>query len=87
MALLTFIFPSTARKAREKAEEEKLAKAKISPQDMFRGDEKYTEWDAEGLPTKLADGSEVPKAQIKKLKKEWEKQKKLHDEYLAKSSN
>ncbi|KAK4237945.1 hypothetical protein C8A03DRAFT_44231 [Achaetomium macrosporum] len=73
-----------ARKAREKAEEEKWAKAKVPPQEMFKGDGKYQEWDAEGLPTKLADGSEVPKSQVKKLKKEWEKQKKLHEEYLAK---
>ncbi|KAK0640751.1 tRNA synthetases class I (C) catalytic domain-containing protein [Cercophora newfieldiana] len=73
-----------ARKAREKAEEEKWAKAKVPPQDIFKGDAKYQEWDAEGLPTKLADGSEVPKSQVKKLKKEWDRQKKLHDEYLAK---
>ncbi|KAH6843362.1 tRNA synthetases class I (C) catalytic domain-containing protein [Chaetomium sp. MPI-CAGE-AT-0009] len=74
-----------ARKAREKAEEEKWAKAKLSHKDMFKADTKYQEWDAEGLPTKLADGSEVPKSQVKKLKKEWERQKKLHEEYLAKS--
>ncbi|KAK3303698.1 tRNA synthetases class I (C) catalytic domain-containing protein [Chaetomium strumarium] len=73
-----------ARKAREKAEEEKWAKAKVPPHEMFKGDGKYQAWDAEGLPTKLADGSEVPKSQVKKLKKEWEKQKKLHEEYLAK---
>ncbi|KAK3315770.1 tRNA synthetases class I (C) catalytic domain-containing protein [Apodospora peruviana] len=74
-----------ARKAREKAEQEKLAKAKMPPQAMFKGDAKYLEWDAEGLPTKMADGCEVPKSQQKKLKKEWEKQKKLHEEYLAKA--
>ena len=51
---------------------------------MFKGDAKYQECDAEGLPAKLADGSEVPKSQVKKLKKEWERQKKLHEEYLAK---
>jgi len=73
-----------ARKAREKAEEEKWAKAKVPPQDLFRGDAKYQEWDADGLPTKLADGNEVPKNQVKKLKKDWERQKKLHDEYLVK---
>ncbi|KAK4039633.1 tRNA synthetases class I (C) catalytic domain-containing protein [Parachaetomium inaequale] len=73
-----------ARKAREKAEEEKWAKAKVAPQDMFKGDAKYQEWDVEGLPAKLADGSEVPKSQVKKLKKEWDRQKKLHEEYLAK---
>ncbi|KAL2259837.1 hypothetical protein VTK26DRAFT_6336 [Humicola hyalothermophila] len=73
-----------ARKAREKAEEEKWAKAKVPPQEIFKGDAKYQEWDADGVPIKLADGSEVPKSQAKKLKKEWERQKKLHDEYLAK---
>ena len=73
-----------ARKAREKADEEKWAKAKVSPLEMFKGDAKYQECDAEGLPAKLADGSEVPKSQVKKLKKEWERQKKLHEEYLAK---
>ncbi|KAK3361625.1 tRNA synthetases class I (C) catalytic domain-containing protein [Lasiosphaeria ovina] len=73
-----------ARKAREKADEEKWAKAKVTPQDLFRSDAKYQEWDAQGLPTKLADGNAVPKSQIKKLTKEWEKQKKLHEEYLTK---
>lgn len=72
-----------ARKAREKAEEEKWAKAKVAPQDMFKGDAKYAEWDADGLPTRLADGGEVPKSQGKKLRKDWERQKKLHDEYRA----
>ena len=74
----------TARKAREKAEQEKWEKAKVPPQDMYKGDAKYQEWDAEGVPTKMADGSEVPKSQAKKLKKEWEKHKKLHEEYLTK---
>ena len=73
-----------ARLAREKAEAEKWEKAKISPQDMFKGDERYAEWDAEGMPTKLKDGSDVPKAQLKKLKKEWDRQKKAHGEYLTK---
>ncbi|KAH8881292.1 tRNA synthetase class I catalytic domain-containing protein [Thozetella sp. PMI_491] len=74
-----------ARLERERLEAEKLEKAKVSPQEMFKGDSKYIEWDADGLPTKLADGSEVPKSQVKKLKKEWEKQKKVHDDYLAKA--
>lgn len=73
-----------ARKAREKAEGEKWAKAKMPPQELFKGDPKYQEWDADGLPIKLTDGTEVPKSQTKKLKKEWDKQKKLHDEYLVK---
>ncbi|KAI0427320.1 cysteinyl-tRNA synthetase [Xylaria sp. FL1042] len=73
-----------ARLAREKAEAEKWEKAKITPLDMFKDDERYSEFDAEGMPTKLKDGSEVPKAQLKKLKKEWDRQKKLHGEYLTK---
>ncbi len=56
----------------------------MPPQELFKGDAKYVEWDAEGLPTKLADGSEVPKSQAKKLKKDWERQKKLHEEWLVK---
>lgn len=70
-----------ARLQREKLEEEKRAKAKVSPFDMFRSDEKYGEWTAEGLPSKMKDGSEVPKAQGKKLRKEWERQKKLWEEF------
>jgi cysteinyl-tRNA synthetase len=73
-----------ARVAREKAEAEKWEKAKVAPQQMFKGDERYSEWDAEGMPTKMKDGSEVPKTQIKKLKKEWDRQKKVHGEYLTK---
>ncbi|KAK5630999.1 hypothetical protein RRF57_006714 [Xylaria bambusicola] len=73
-----------ARIAREKAEAEKWEKAKISPQDMFKNDDRYAEWDSEGMPTKLKDGSDVPKAQLKKLKKEWDRQKKAHGEYLTK---
>jgi cysteinyl-tRNA synthetase len=56
----------------------------VAPQELFKGDAKYADWDAEGVPTKLADGSEVPKSQAKKLKKDWERQKKLHEEWLAK---
>ncbi|KAI1437504.1 cysteinyl-tRNA synthetase [Xylaria sp. CBS 124048] len=73
-----------ARLAREKAEAEKWEKAKVPPQEMFKNDERYSEWDAEGMPTKLKDGSEVPKTQLKKLKKEWDRQNKVHGEYLTK---
>ncbi|CCF40204.1 hypothetical protein CH063_10838 [Colletotrichum higginsianum] len=51
---------------------------------MFKGDDKYGEWDGEGLPTKLKDGSDVPKSQLKKLQKQWQSQKKAHEEYLVK---
>jgi len=69
-----------ARFAREKLEQEKLEKAKLSPLDMFK-DDRFSAWDAEGLPTKTKEGEEVPKSSLKKLKKDWEKQKKAHDEW------
>jgi cysteinyl-tRNA synthetase len=74
-----------AKAKREKEEAEKKAKlaeqAKISPNDMFRTEE-YSAWDDEGLPTKDKEGVDVPKSKTKKMKKEWEKQKKLHEEHL-----
>jgi cysteinyl-tRNA synthetase len=73
-----------AKLKREREEAEKKAKlaeqAKISPSDMFRTDE-YSAWDADGMPTKDNKGEEVTKGKSKKLKKEWEKQKKLFEEY------
>ncbi|KAJ0334279.1 hypothetical protein COL5a_000327 [Colletotrichum fioriniae] len=73
-----------AKRAREQAEKEKWEKAKLPHTELFKGDEKYSEWDAEGLPTKLKDGSDVPKSQLKKLQKQWQSQKKAHEEYLVK---
>ncbi|RAR00471.1 cysteinyl-trna synthetase [Stemphylium lycopersici] len=73
-----------AKLKREREEAEKKAKlaeqAKINPKDMFRTEE-YSAWDEEGLPTKDKDGADVPKGRTKKLKKEWEKQKKLFEEH------
>ena len=66
----------------EAAEKEKLEKGKLSHLEMFRTSE-YSEWDDEGLPTKDAEGKEVAKARSKKLKKDWERQKKLHESWQA----
>lgn len=73
-----------ARLAREKAEQEAKAKARVPPEDMFKKDERYGAWDEQGLPTKMKDGSDVPKSQLKSLKKLWEKQKKAHDDLRSK---
>ncbi|KAK0103189.1 hypothetical protein ONS95_014985 [Cadophora gregata] len=73
-----------ARLDREKAELEKAEKAKLSPADMFR-DERFSAWDADGMPTKTKEGEDVPKSALKKLKKEWDRQKKMHDEWKAKN--
>lgn len=66
----------------EAAEKERLEKGKLSHLDMFRTSE-YSEWDAEGLPTKDVEGKEVAKSKSKKLKKDWDRQKKLHEAWLA----
>ncbi|KAG9244939.1 tRNA synthetases class I (C) catalytic domain-containing protein [Calycina marina] len=68
---------------RQKAEKE--AKARVSPTEMFKSDDKYSVWDEQGIPTKLKDGKEVTASALKKIKKEWEKQKKVYDEWKAKS--
>lgn len=74
-----------AKQKREREEAEKKAKlaeqAKISHKVMFRTEE-FSAWDDDGLPTKDKDGADVPKSKTKKFKKEWERQKKLHEEYL-----
>lgn len=63
-------------------EKERLEKGKLAPVDMFKTPE-YSEWDADGLPTKDKEGKDVAKAQTKKLKKQWDAQKKLHDAYKS----
>ncbi|KAJ2902211.1 hypothetical protein MKZ38_000945 [Zalerion maritima] len=74
-----------AAKRKQAAEEAaRWEKAKLSPTDMFKADDRFSAWDGEGMPTKMKDGSDMPKSQMKKLKKEWDRQKKLHDEYNGK---
>ena len=51
-----------ARKLREKAEEEKKPKASVSPYEMYKGDERFGEWYADGLPTKTKEGRTCRKA-------------------------
>lgn len=66
-----------------KKEQERLRKAKIDPRDLFKGNENYIEWDDDGIPTKMKDGSDITKSQNKKLKKEQDAHKKVHERYLA----
>eukprot|EP00612_Vaucheria_litorea_P003277 CAMPEP_0171468966 /NCGR_PEP_ID=MMETSP0945-20130129/10963_1 /TAXON_ID=109269 /ORGANISM="Vaucheria litorea, Strain CCMP2940" /LENGTH=567 /DNA_ID=CAMNT_0011997939 /DNA_START=70 /DNA_END=1770 /DNA_ORIENTATION=+ len=57
---------------------------KIPPGDMFRKGpdaDKYSAFDKDGIPTHLASNNEpLSKSTFKKLKKEWEKQKKLYEQ-------
>lgn len=68
--------------ANAKKEQEKLEKMKVNPLEMFKDEKLYSEWDAEGLPTKDVAGEEVTKSMRKKLTKQQQQQQKLYDEYL-----
>lgn len=58
-------------------------RAKVDPLLMFKTPNEYSEWDEFGIPVVDAAGNAVPKNRRKKLVKEWEKQKKRHEEWLA----
>jgi len=64
----------------------RMEKGKVPPTEMFKppnvSEGTYASWSETGLPLTDAEGAEVSKAKSKKLAKEWEIQKKLHDEYL-----
>lgn len=70
-----------ARKEREAEAVAKADKGKLSPQDMFKTEE-YSQWDVNGLPVKDAAGEEITKSKGKKLKKEWDRQNKLHEDWV-----
>ncbi|KAJ5894512.1 cysteine--tRNA ligase [Penicillium taxi] len=70
------------KKAKEQEALKKLEKGKLSHLEMFRTAE-YTAWDDEGIPTRDAAGEEITKSRAKKLRKDWERQKKAHEAWLA----
>ncbi|OAD76974.1 hypothetical protein PHYBLDRAFT_185884 [Phycomyces blakesleeanus NRRL 1555(-)] len=84
---LAFLAEKEAKKAaaaaeREKKRLERLEKGKVSPLEMFKNSEEFKTFDTNGMPTHSKDGEEITKSRKKKLQKEWDMQKKLHDEYL-----
>jgi cysteinyl-tRNA synthetase len=65
---------------------EKDEKAKMPPSEMFLSQKTlYSAFDATGLPTHDQLGEPLSKGTLKKLLKEFEKQKESHDKYNAKS--
>lgn len=73
-----------AKKERERVEAERVERAKVSHLEMYKGDERFSAFDEQGLPTKMKDGADVAKSLAKKLRKDWERQRKAHEEYLKK---
>ncbi|KAI5295672.1 hypothetical protein KEM52_000606 [Ascosphaera acerosa] len=72
------------KEAREQEALRRAEKGRLSPAQMFRTAE-FSAWDADGLPLKDAQGVELTKSRAKKLRKDWERQKKLHEAWLATS--
>ena len=72
------------REALEAERERELReRAKVDPLLLFRASGEYSAWDESGIPTVDAEGNTVAKNKRKKLVKEWEKQKQMHEEWLA----
>lgn len=73
-----------AKRKRDEEAKQKLAKGKLRPEDMFRPphSEEFGAWDPTGMPNTMRDGSAVAPSRVKKLKKEWERQKKAHEIFL-----
>jgi len=65
----------------------RMEKGKTPPTEMFKPpnvpEGTYKSWDDKGLPLTDGQGAELSKAKSKKLGKEWEIQRKLHEDYLV----
>eukprot|EP00731_Ephydatia_muelleri_P009012 Em0004g1350a len=62
------------------AERQKEAQASIPPKEMFRSQtDKYGAFDEQGVPTTDNKGQPLSEKQLKKLRKEWEEQKKRYE--------
>ena len=56
----------------------------MPPQEMFLSQtDLYSAFDDSGVPTANKEGEPLSKSAIKKLKKEWDKQKKLYEKTQA----
>merc|ERR1712003_283354 len=68
------------KEEQDKQKAEKEAMKKLDPRQMFRDKtDLYSKFDEDGVPTHDASGEPLNKTQCKKLRKDWEKQKKLFE--------
>lgn len=75
-----------AKQLRDSEAKAKADKGRLSQTGMFKTEEfatEFTAWDEEGLPTKDTEGKAIAKSRSKKLAKDWERQKKLHEAWLT----
>ncbi|XP_076805672.1 cysteine--tRNA ligase, cytoplasmic-like isoform X1 [Clavelina lepadiformis] len=72
-----------AKEAAARKKEEKQAQRRIPAAKLFISQtDKYSAFDGQGFPTHAVDGKELSKGQSKKLRKLYDAQDKLHNEYL-----
>lgn len=78
-----------AKKKREQEALEKLQKGRLPPHEMFKPPHSndYSAWDPDGIPMTAKDGSALTASKIKRLKKDWELQRKAHEKYLSAVQN
>jgi len=63
---------------------EKMARMDTPPNELFRKrTDLYSAFDSDGIPTHDISGKELSKCSLKKLKKEWEKQKTLYESHYT----
>jgi cysteinyl-tRNA synthetase len=74
-----------AKKKREQEALDKLQKGRLSPVDMFKPphSSEYSAWDGDGVPTVAKDGTPLTASRVKKLRKEWDAQRKAHEKFVA----
>lgn len=69
------------REAQQRASElaeRRAAQVRVVPQEMFRNDAQFGQFDERGIPTHMASGEEVSKKLRKKLEKQYETQVRLY---------
>lgn len=66
------------KKYLEQQKSKKSHSPSTPPEEMFRDDLKYSEWDDRGIPTKDSEGNLLTKSALKKLTKIYEAHKKKH---------
>lgn len=73
-----------ARIKRDRETRDKIEKGRLSHLIMFKPPHslEFGEWNEEGIPTRTATGEEIAKARGKKLRKDWDRQKRAHEMFL-----
>jgi len=68
----------TKRKAHLQQNNNKQTHPSIPPNQLFKDETKYSEWNEDGFPTKDVEGNAISKSQMKKLKKIYDAHVKRH---------